>query len=370
MTAPEVRVLEVLGRSAGGIAGHVSQLTAALDGSDGIRIAIAAPPGLPIQMPKEINPISIPDGPLMGHRGAISKLRRLLRAWDIDVAHAHGLRAGIDTALAARGLGVDVLLTVHNLVRPEVAGRLKAPFYRWAELAATRLCRHTFCVSEDIARHLRAAVPSAAARIEVLYLGIEPPPEPRAPAAALRADLGIGDAAMIVTAARLAPQKALHVLLEALVSVPRAHLAVLGEGPLEAHLKQLARRLSVDERVHWLGFRKDAADVIAAGDVFCLSSVWEGVPLSAQEAILLGTPVVATEVGGMSELLSDGHSGRLVDPGDPAALAQALRTSLEDRDGAARMAKTARSELAARFSTSRMLDRLRRAYTEGIGVGR
>lgn len=368
MTGPHISVLEVLGRSAGGIARHVADVTASLDVSDEIGVEIAGPADLPVAMPKPVHAVSIPDGPVLGHRAAVSRLRRIIRSTGADVVHAHGLRAGIDSCLAARGTGAPVLLTVHNLVRPQVAGRLKAPVYGWAEVAAVRLSNHVFCVSEDIARHLRLRVPSAAARIEVLYLGVRSPAGPRRPKHEIRRDLGLGDGPLIVTASRLAPQKAVHVLLEALSRVEDARLAVLGEGPLEAELKARADALHVGDRVVWLGFRDDATDVIGAADVFCLSSVWEGVPLAAQEAILLDIPIVATAVGGMVELLTDGHSGRLVDPGDVRALSDALREALERPERSRGYSETARKELLERFSTERMLDRLREAYEEGAGI--
>src|SRR2546426_637868 len=108
-----------MGRSAGGIATHVGQVVEALDGAE-FEIDIAAPADLPVPLPKPVHPVVIPDGPVTGHRDAVTRVRDLLAGGDYDVAHAHGLRAGVDLARAARGLDVGVLLTVHNLVRPDV----------------------------------------------------------------------------------------------------------------------------------------------------------------------------------------------------------------------------------------------------------
>jgi glycosyltransferase involved in cell wall biosynthesis len=184
----------------------------------------------------------------------------------------------------------------------------------------------------------------------------------------VRAELGLPpDARLIVTVSRLHPQKALHVLLEALANLPsRVHLAVVGEGPLESELKETAATLGVSERVVWLGFRDDVGDYLAAADVFCLSSRWEAVALAAKEAVLVDTPVVATDVGGMRELLEDGVSGRLVSKDDASALAAGLLDVLDHPDRAATFARNARAALAARFSTADMLDRLYRAYTDAV----
>lgn len=355
------RVLQVLGRSAGGIARHVSQITSALDGTDGLVVDIAGPIGLPIGMPKPLKPIEIPDGPIVGHRAAVVALSEMMRSY--DVVHAHGLRAGIDAGIAARRRNRASFLTVHNLVRQEISGP-KAILYRKAEAAAVRATGHTFAVSQDIARHLRRSIPRSAAKIEVLYLGIGDAPTTERSRTDIRASLDLADGIqLIVSVARLAPQKSLDVLLESVARLRAdAVLAVLGEGPLRAELEDKARALGLGERVRFLGFRPDVADHIAAADAFALSSVWEGVPLAAQEAILLGTPVVATDVGGMRELISNKVSGRLVPPGDPTALAAALDEVLASPERAAAYSAAAAEGLRARFSTEKMLNRLRAAY--------
>ena len=355
------RILQVLGRSAGGIARHVSQITSTLDGSEGFRVDIAGPASLPIALPKPVIPLEIPDGPVGGHRRAIGALTRLLESY--DVVHAHGLRAGIDAGIAARRAGTPSLLTVHNLVRTEISG-LKAHLYKRAEAAAVLATGHTFAVSQDIARHLRSSVPRSAHKIEVLHLGIGEKPETHRSRVDVRASLGIDDdSSLIVSVARLAPQKSLDVLLEALAILRSdASLAILGEGPLQGPLETKARSLGLERRVRFLGFRPDVADHIAAADVFSLSSVWEGVPLAAQEAILLGTPVVGTDVGGMRELISNKVSGRLVPPGDPRALAEALDEVLTSPERSAAYVRAAREGLDERFSTHKMFERLRDAY--------
>lgn len=355
-------MLQVLGHSTGGIARHVAQVTEGLDGN-GFEVDIAGPPDLPLPMPKDLHHVVIPNGPARGHRAAIARLREIVRAGSYDVVHAHGLRAGIDSALAVRNL--PVLLTVHNLVQPEVAGRAKAVAYRRAETLAVRLTDHTFAVSGEIATHLRRAR-GLRAKVEVLYLGIGDAPRTERDAPTIRRELEVPDgASLIVTASRLAPQKALHVMIEALAAldVPFV-LAVLGTGPLEDELRRKAEAAGIGGRVRWLGFRRDVADHIAAADVFCLSSVWEGVPLAAQEAILLGVPIVATAVGGMPELVEDATTGRLVPAGDPAALAAALRQVLSNETLRAAFAAGARARLNERFSTDKMLARLGAEYRE------
>ena len=364
-TVVTVRVLQVLGRSAGGIARHVALLVREMDGQDGLEVDVAGPADLPVVMPKPMHDVVIPDGPLLGHRKVIRELRRTIVEGKYQVVHAHGLRAGIDAALAARREGVSVLLTCHNLLRPDISGGFKARLYKWAEPLAVRLTSRTFAVSEDMKEHLQRVSGSSARKVETLYLGVGESPRTVADASAVRADLGVGESRLVVTVSRLSAQKAVDVMLDAVARLPDdVCLAILGQGPAEAELRERAQGLGIDRRVLWLGWRNDVADVIAAADVFCLSSVWEGIPLAVQEAMLLGTPVVGTRVGGMPEIVEDGVSGRLVPMNDPARLAEALTEVLLSPQTATRYATQARERLLDVFSTERMLATLTRAYVE------
>ncbi len=372
--SPERRILEVLGRSAGGIARHVARVVEGLGGRDGLRIDVAGPADLPVPMGAPVLEVVIPDGPVRGHPGAVKRLRSIIVGGRYDMVHAHGLRAGIDASLAVRGrrggdgTAVPVLVSVHNLMRPDILGGPRALVYRRAEGLAVRLSDRTFAPSVEIAEHLRATVSGAADKIEVLHLGVGAAPLGLPPAGEVRRQLGLGgEEQLVVTTARLAPQKALDVMLEALARLPgNVVLAILGDGPLEDELRSHAARLGVADRARFLGWQDEVAGYVAAADVFCLSSKWEAVALAVQEAVVLGTPVVATDVGGMGELITDRVSGRLVPSGDPSALASALADVLASPEEGARYAAAAQDRLERDFSTEAMLDRLGRAYLGGI----
>ncbi|MFN2389685.1 MAG: glycosyltransferase family 4 protein [Actinomycetota bacterium] len=365
------RVLEVLGQSAGGVGRHVARVTSSLDGIAGLHIDIAAPSDIRVAMPKKVVPLEVPTGALVGHRRTIRALASIVDRGGYEVVHAHGLRAGIDAALALRSRRVRFLYTVHNVIHPQVSGRLRASVYGRAEPLPVRMSDTTFAASEEIARNILRRAPDARAKVEVLRLGVGELPAPTLGRVGVRRALGVGDEQpLVVTVARLAPQKALHVLIEALALLPEEVVLVLiGDGPLEGRLRSLARARGVAERALFLGYRDDIVDHVAAADVFCLSSVWEAVALAAQEAVQLGIPVVSTDVGGMGELIEDGVSGRLVPPGDPRALARAIAGVLADRTRARAYTVAASATLTERFSTAAMLIRLERAYLEGEDAG-
>ena len=141
--------------------------------------------------------------------------------------------------------------------------------------------------------------------------------------------------------------------------MPGAALAILGEGPLQAELEQQAKALGVADRVVLAGLRGDARAIMGAADAVVVSSVGEGLPLVALEALASRTPVVATSVRGIRELLTDGRDSLLVPDGDAEALAAALRRVLDDDELAARLAE-AGTALVAPYTETRMVE----AYLE------
>ena len=353
------KILEVLGRAAGGIARHVAHVTGALDGVDGLHLDIAGPDDLPVPMPKPVRPLQIPDG-LFGHRRAVAQLRELERGY--DVVHAHGLRAGIDAALAARDGGPPVIATVHNLIHRDISGPVRAIAYRRAEAAVVRLADRVIAPSHQIADHLRTYAKDSR-KIEVLHVAAESFAQAGRSSDEVRAELKLGPGEkLVVTASRLSKQKALHVMIDAIAELDGVVLAIVGSGELETRLRRRAAERGVGERTKFLGFRDDVADLVAAADVACLSSVWEAVPMAAQEAAFLGTPVVATDVGGTGELIEDGITGRLVPANDPRALARALADVLADPDRAQSYAAAARTRVSTNFSAAAMLARLTEIY--------
>jgi glycosyltransferase involved in cell wall biosynthesis len=137
----------------------------------------------------------------------------------------------------------------------------------------------------------------------------------------------------VVFAGRLAAEKRVEDLLRAVAAVPGARLTVVGDGPRRAALEAEARALRLDGRVSWLGYvawGPALLGVLRRSSVLALPSATEGLPLVLVEAMSQGTPVVATRVGGVPELVEDGVSGLLVEPGRPDELARALRALLDD----------------------------------------
>jgi glycosyltransferase involved in cell wall biosynthesis len=142
---------------------------------------------------------------------------------------------------------------------------------------------------------------------------------------------------------------------------PQAHLVLGGDGPCEPELRELVAQTGLADRVHFLGMRQDVPEILRSLDVAVMSSDFEGTPLFALECMAAGTPLVATRVGGLPDLIDDGHTGTLVPPRDPAALSAAIDELISDPERREAVAAAAR-ERAKEFSIDRIAERFASLY--------
>ncbi len=179
-------------------------------------------------------------------------------------------------------------------------------------------------------------------------------------AGAAPADLGIPSGArLLLGLGRLHRNKAFDVLIRALPRLPAAHAVIAGEGPERDALAALARAEGVADRVRLVGWRSDAANLLAACEVFVCSSRQEPLGNMVIEAWSAGRPVVAAAVGGPAELIADGRDGLLVPAEDPSALASAIQRALDDRALSAALVEAGRARYEADFAEAPVLSRWR-----------
>jgi L-malate glycosyltransferase len=276
-------------------------------------------------------------------------LRSLVAERAYDVVHVHSPLPGSVARVAVASLPPArrpaTMSTEHNTWDTH---RLPT---RWLNRATSRLDRATFAVTDEAKRSMSGV---AREQAEVLTHGIdvEAVGALREQRNAVRAELGLADGDLVVgTVANFRPQKDYPTLLRAMAMLHErgvsARLMAVGQGPDEADTRQLAGHLGVADIVHFTGFRPDAVRLLAAADVFTLASAWEGLPVALMEALALGLPVVATQVGGVAETMRDGVDALLVPPKDPAALADALQRVLTDPRLRTRLAEAASAKAAA-----------------------
>lgn len=296
----------------------------------------------------------------------LHRLRRLVRERRIDVVHTHMPLPAVAARLALPGRRPAFVHTEHNMW-----DRYRRPT-RWANAATYRRNARVIAVSDGVAGSIRSRVP-----VEVVVHGTDPSLAVSGEAArvAARAELGLApDARVVGSVGNFTAKKDQATLLRALAGLPAAGLGgggdallvLVGLGPLEDELRALARQLGIAERVVFAGSRDDVFALLPALDVFALSSRFEGLPIALLEAMASGVAPVATRVGGIPEVITDGRDGLLVDPGDPAALAAALARVLGDDGERARIAACARAR-AGDFDLVHAVRRAEEVYRQALG---
>jgi glycosyltransferase involved in cell wall biosynthesis len=289
-----------------------------------------------------------------------------------DVVHNHMYRAELVGTRAAIALGE----IGHR--RPYVVGTVHSSRVRSAEDREQlrrltpymdRLIAVSRAIERKIASEARDTVP-----VQLIYNGVDldryehQPPDPL-----LRGQLGIPrDAPLAGVVARLEPEKGHPTLLEAwplvLRSVPDAYLLVVGEGDEREALERQVSALGIASRVVFTGRRDDVPAVTAALDVAVLPSYREAQGLTILEAMALGRPVVASNVGGIPEMIDNGVSGLLVPPHDTGALAAAITRVLQDRPFAEALGDAGHDVVHQRFCVEQMVRAIETIYDAGVGL--
>ena len=291
------------------------------------------------------------------------RLRHQLIAEPVDVLHSHSpYPAGIARLVVAtlpRNLRPRLVYTLHNtwdsFAQPTRA--INGPTMRWdaADLAVSELVRSTLS-------------PRRAARTEVLIHGIDlNAVVAQRDRVGVRSELGLGAGAFVVgTVANLRAQKDYPNLLAAAAHLRDRGVAVqfvtVGQGPLADEIAAEHERLGLQAVVKLLGERSDAVRVMSACDAFVLASNNEGLPVAVMEALALGLPIVATDVGGVPEAVNESN-GVLVPPRDPVALADAIAALAEDPGRRNALALGAQAS-AERFDVRRTVTRLEHLYLD------
>ena len=290
------------------------------------------------------------------------RLAKFVRAGDYDVVHVHSPLPGSVARLAARTMPRSrrpgIVSTEHNRwqthrLPTRLVNRLTS---RWDDAA--------FAVTDEV----RSSMGSRASDVVTLRHGIDVDAvaAEKSERAGVRAEFGIdSDEFVVGTVANFRPQKnypnllrAARLLLDREVPV---RIVAVGQGPDEADVRQLHDELGLGDRVILTGFRSDAVRVMAACDAFTLASKWEGLPVAVMEAIALGLPIVATNVGGMAEELTDGVDALLVPSDDSVALADAIERLAADDALRSRLADAVAGR-AVEFDVERTVDALESAY--------
>lgn len=329
---------------------------AASQQADGLCVSIVALQGGPLA--ETAARLGVETCILGGRSRAIRvvKAAALFRRLRPVIVHGHNATSLQYATLARRCTGARIVVTCH--------GRGKAD-YREPPARLWKTVDRVVCVSGAVARELPAAVPPE--RVSVVRNGVETA-APARDRVAVRSELALGDAVTAIIVARIDGMKGHDTLLEAWRSVstaaPQALLLVAGDGAERPAMEALARRLGVADSVRFLGFRPDVPDLLAASDIFVLPSLSEGLPLSVLEAMAAGLPVVASDVGGVPEVVEREQTGILISSRDAAALGAAIARMAGSPKLRSAMGSAGRQRAQAEFSFDAMRRRYGRIYAE------
>lgn len=285
--------------------------------------------------------------------GCVTSLTALMHSHRTQVVHSHEFTMAVYGAVAARRVGARHVITMHGGRYYAEAWRRRAAL-RWAMAHSAA----TTAVSGATAADLRRTLGVSDEAVRVVPNGIE---MRRGRREALRLELGLrGDELLIVAIGNLYPVKGHAILLRALAELeeqggaPAWRLAIAGRGEEEPRLRDMAADAGIASRVHLLGFRGDAPDILAAGDLFVMPSLSEGLPLALVEAMATGLPIIASDVGGIPEVVARDTEAVLVPAASPPALAAAMRVLLGDADRRAVLGAAAQRRAYRDFSVATM----------------
>jgi len=294
------------------------------------------------------------------------RLRRMLATGRFDILHSH--------LPYVAGIG---RLTARSLPRAKRPRLIYTQHSVWRYMQAIpRTVNHLTMGLDDaviaVSNHVRSAMPRRLRpKVTVIVHGVitDELDELAGDRTKTRDELGVSAGEILIsTVANFRPEKGHHILFAAAKQLIDEGLpvrfAVVGHGDEaeEAAIRGVHRELELGDRVLLLGFRRDAMRIVAASDIFALSSVHEGFPVSIMEALALGVPVVGTAVGGVPEAVIDGQDGFVVPPGRPDLLAAALRTLVLDDELRAWMSPVARERGRELFDIRRAVRRIEELY--------
>jgi glycosyltransferase involved in cell wall biosynthesis len=368
-----LRVLELVASSRGGGAVHVRDLTLGLDPTHfAAQVAMPQDGGNVLQEDFATIPFHQVDisGGLSPQ--ALRQIRFL--AEGLDILHVHGARAAFFGRLAAMSMGgrrPRVVYTIHGFAAPHYPPP-KRQALLFLERWLARLTDAWICVSHAERDALLAAGIADAPRIRVIWNAIDLArfPDIQNQRREVRIAINVpADAFLVTTVCRLYRPRDFQTLLCAFRRVrdalPQAQLLIVGDGPLRAQIAQWVESLGLQDQVHLLGMRSDVPQLLAATDVFILSSRgWEGLPLTVLEAMASSLPVVASDVGGTGEAVIHQQTGYLFPPGDVAALADHLQTLASDPALARQMGRYGLARVNEFFTIQRMVRETAELYEQ------
>jgi len=289
-----------------------------------------------------------------GRIGQIREMARLFREEQIDIVHTHNTYPHLYASVAARWAGVPVVIQTRHGQRAGHGWKSRVS-YRWA----AHLVDRVVAVSEDAARLCVDVDGLPTRKVQRIWNGIDLDQFEYS---------GPATKPVAIAVARLSAEKDFPTLLRAMAlasqQMPDLQLQIVGEGPERTKLESLTRELGLTSRVEFLGERRDVPELLKQAGFFVTASLTEGISLTLLEAMAVGLPVVATDVGGNPEIVEDNITGLLAPAGQPDALAAAMVNMARNSSSWPTMGRAGRDRVCEWFDVRRMAADYEALYVE------
>jgi glycosyltransferase involved in cell wall biosynthesis len=303
---------------------------------------------------------------------AMARFARFLRREGIDVVHTHLFWPSVVGLQAAAIARTPVRIMTRHY--SDYHTRIDKKWHVRLDQLCIRLSDDVIAVSDHTARHLIEVEHAPPEKVHTVLNGFDAERVERSDGTTpeqIRREFDANEDYLLVVAGRLHPEKGYEHLFRALPRIQRAvdrpvRLLVAGRGPFEQEFRRQVAELGCEGAVSFLGFREDAPSLMAAADLVVLPSVAEAFGIAVAEALYVGTPVVATTVGGIPEIVDDGVDGVLVPPAEDEALAEAIAELLTDPARRAEMAGAGRDKVTTQFSFETMVREYERIYDAAL----
>jgi glycosyltransferase involved in cell wall biosynthesis len=308
---------------------------------------------------------------------AVANITSYLKNNNYHIVHTHNSKAGFVGRLAARIAGIPVVIhTVHGFAFHDQEPPWRQLLFRNLERLASHMCDKMIFISQPLVDWALREKIVRRDKIVKIYSGIDLDqfrPVTEDENIRIRKKWNIGhDDAVIGIVSKLWEGKGHEVLIQAFKEIKKeikgARLVIVGEGPLEGRLHDLADKLGLTESVLFTGFQMDVSEIIASFDIAVLPSFFEGMGRVLLEAMAMEKPVVASRVGGIPDLVKDNINGFLTTPGDKEGLTDALKKLLNDKRLAIKMGKEGRKRVTDRFSADVMVRSINNIYIECLAM--
>ncbi len=294
---------------------------------------------------------------------SIIQLCRIINNEDVDVLHAHTRVSQVVCFFASRITGVPYVTTCHGFFKK----RLRKIFDTWGSMA--------IAISDAVKTHLKEDLGVNEKRIKLVYSGVDVDAFSKECSIneinKMKESLGLKGGPIVGTIGRLSPVKGQRFLLEAMVSVisevEDAKVIIVGDGPEEKALKNLAKSLGIECAVHFFASSPGTYKFLSVMDIFAFPSKNEGLGIALLEAMASGKACIASSIGGISDIIKDGSNGILTEVGDIDAISNAIIYLLRDPELRMKMGENARTLVKERFSLNSMADNIIQLYKKITG---